>query len=114
MKNFSGVVQNGSKRAAALGYPTINIPMGEVAFSGIFAARVEVDGWPLPAAVFADDSRGIIEAHILDFSENLYGKAVTIEILEKVRENATFPNDELLRNAIGDDIVKVRAYFARS
>lgn len=81
--------------------------------SGIYAARAYVKEGEAPymAAVFADPTRKILEAHLLDFSNDLYGKTVTIELHKKIREGNMFPDDASLRAAIGKDIAKVREYF---
>jgi riboflavin kinase/FMN adenylyltransferase len=112
MKTFQGIVQKGKRRGHALGYPTANIPLGDGDMPGVYAARVYIEGEaPYMAAVFTDASRKILEAHLLDFSDNLYGRDVRIELLTKIRESADFQSDAELREAITDDIAKVREYF---
>lgn len=114
MKSFKGIVQKGSKRAARLGYPTINIPLHDAEVDGIFAAHVSMHGSEEYTAVaFADQSRRVLEAHILDFSGDLYGLEVQVELREKIRDTAVFRNDDDLREAIQDDIAKVREYFRK-
>ncbi|OGG70670.1 hypothetical protein A3F27_01705 [Candidatus Kaiserbacteria bacterium RIFCSPHIGHO2_12_FULL_53_13] len=110
MDSYTGIVEQGSKRAAALGYPTINIPL-EDDVSGIYIARVHVGSEIFPAAAFADSRRKILEAHIIDFSERLYGRKITIELLGKIRDTRDFNDDAKLREAIADDVAKVRRYF---
>ncbi|OGG63468.1 hypothetical protein A3C21_02110 [Candidatus Kaiserbacteria bacterium RIFCSPHIGHO2_02_FULL_59_21] len=111
MKSFSGVVQKGTKRAASLGYPTVNIPLDDASVSGIYAARVAVGDARYLAAAFADPTRRVLEAHIIDASPDLYGKEITIELIENLRDSATFESDDTLRAAIADDVQKVREYF---
>lgn len=112
MPTFTGVVQKGSKRAAALGYPTINIPLHNDSIEGVYAARVYIkDDSPYIGAAFADQSRKILEVHILDFSNDLYGMEVRIVLHEKIRETAVYRNDTDLKAAIQDDIAKVRKCF---
>jgi riboflavin kinase/FMN adenylyltransferase len=82
--------------------------------SGIYAARVVIEGKQYPTAVFADEKRDVLEAHILDKNLDLYGKEITIELLQKLRDAKTFSNDEDLRAAIADDIEKVREYFKKN
>ena len=53
----------------------------------------------------------MLEAHLLDFSNDLYGWNVAIELLEKIREAKTFGSDKNLREAIAEDIAKVREHF---
>ncbi len=108
---LTGVVQEGEKRGARLGFPTANIALPEAALSGIYAARVVADGRMHTAAVYADERRKLLEAHLLDFSGNLYGKTVTVELVEKLREDARFENEVALKAAIADDIARVREYF---
>ena len=110
---FSGIVQKGTSRGAALGFPTANIPLHNPEPSGIYAARVTVKKGEAPymAAVFADQKRKLLEAHILDFSDDLYGQHVTVELHKKLRDVEMFENDEKLRATITEDIKKTRGYF---
>ena len=96
-----------------MGFPTINIPLDDADVSGIYAARVKVGEEEYEAAVYADQKRKLLEAHLLDFSADLYGENVTVELLKKVREAKVFANDKDLREAIAHDVTSVREYFAR-
>ena len=110
---YTGIVQKGAGRSAALGFPTINIPLDDANASGIYAARVKVGEEEYEAAVYADQKRKLLEAHLLDFSKDLYGWNVGIELLKKIRESEKFTDETLLRKAIARDVVSVREYFAR-
>lgn len=109
---YKGIVQKGKKRGKKLGFPTINIEMHDTQESGIFAAYVTIDDRKYPAAVYADSPRRIIEAHLLDFSKNVYGEEVEIELLKKVRDDETFDDEKSLKAAIAADVARVREYFA--
>ena len=111
---YSGVVQGGAKRGTALGYPTVNIPLTDSKISGIFAAKVTAKGTSYFAAAFADSGRGVLEAYILDFSDDVYGQEVSIELIQKIRESKAFSGDTDLRAAIEEDVAKVREYFTKS
>lgn len=104
-------MQKGKKRAAALGYPTVNISLDNSSVSGIYAARVLLDGREYLAAAFADQERKLLEAHLLDAAPNLYGKEISIELCKKIRESESFENDDTLRAAIAKDTKAVRNYF---
>ena len=108
---YTGIVQKGIKRGQALGFPTANISLDDHAVSGIYAARVALEGKEDSAAAFVDHERKVLEAHVLDFSGDLYGKEITIELLQKIRDNKKFENDNALRAAIADDVARIRAYF---
>lgn len=79
--------------------------------SGIFAAKVFVDGKEYSAAAYADPSRKILEAHLLDFSGDLYGKEIEIELFEKIRDAEPFSDETSLQAAIAADVAKIREYF---
>jgi len=110
MHSFTGVVQRSSKRATALGYPTANIPLSDDS-SGVYAARIFVDDQVYRAAAFADPKREILEAHIVDFDGDLYNKEITVELVRKIRDTKQFEDDDAQREAIVDDVAKVREYF---
>ena len=108
---FTGVVQEGKKRGHQLGFPTVNIPLSGENVDGIFAAKVFFEGKEYGAAAYANVSRGILEAHLLDRSDDLYGKEIEIELVKKIRDDRTFADEVELKAAITDDVAKVREYF---
>jgi riboflavin kinase / FMN adenylyltransferase len=108
---YKGVVQKGEQTGQELGFPTINIPLQGETPEGIFAAKVSVDEKIYFAAAYANTERGILEAHLLDFSDDLYGKEVEIELVEKIRKDKKFANVDELKQAIAEDVAKVRKSF---
>jgi riboflavin kinase/FMN adenylyltransferase len=110
-KNFSGTIVPGSQRASTLGFPTANIVVNE-SVSGIFAGIVTVKGGKYPAAFFGDTTRGVLEAYILDFSDDIYGERALFTLYKKIREHASFESDEALKLQIADDVKNVREYFS--
>jgi len=114
----NGIVQRGSGYAGHLGFPTVNIPLADESLSGIYAARVTISALggkedPYMAAVFADPKRKILEAHILDFNDDLVGQEITIELREKIRETEIFGDEEKLRATIARDVKATRKYFKK-
>ena len=108
---YTGLVQHGQGRGGMLGFATANIPLSDVSISGIFIASVTLDGKAYPAAAFADQKRKLLEAYILDFSQQIYEKQITIELLKKIRDTKNFESDEEMRVAIANDVACVREYF---
>ncbi|MCE9541814.1 riboflavin kinase, partial [Candidatus Kaiserbacteria bacterium] len=105
MRSFTGVVQMGSRRATKLGYPTINLAAHAGEANAVYVARVVLkDGQSHRAAAFSDVTRGILEAHILDFKGDLYGELATIEVYEKIRDGKKFTTDAELKSAIEADV----------
>jgi FAD synthase len=110
---FTGVAVEGSRRATALGFPTVNIPY-DGSVGGVYTALVTIDERSYFAAAFADQQRGVLEAHLLDFpSADLYGAAVEIRLERKIRDSQFFDNDAALRAAITSDVEAVRDFYKK-
>lgn len=109
-KTFTGTIIEGSKKARALGFPTANMRVTETV-SGIYVGVVSLGDEEYRAALFGDEKRGLLEAFILDFSGEIYGKEVTFTLIKKIREHGTFTDEESLQSAIASDVENVRKYF---
>jgi riboflavin kinase / FMN adenylyltransferase len=126
-----GVVRAGDGRGRDLGFPTANVVVGERATlpaDGIYAGSLTRlrDGPPdrraLPAAVslgrrptFYDEAaESLLEAHVLDFDEDLYGEAVEVAFVERLRGEQRFEEVEALVEQIGRDVAAVRRIVARA
>lgn len=110
---FSGVVQEGSRKAGELGVPTINIPLGDSQASGIYAALVRLEEKEHPAVAYADHRRRVLEAHLLSHNENLYGKEVAVRLVEKLREDREFADATDQERTIRADVTAAKAFFAK-
>ena len=108
---YTGVVSKGGQRARTLGFPTVNIPLDGGGISGSYAGSVSHEGDSCPAVLYADPGRGVLEAHLLDFSGDLYGKTVVMKLHKKLRDVEQFENDETLIAAIQKDILETRRFF---
>ncbi len=105
---YTGKVMGGSARAHTLGFPTANIVLTDDTISGVYAARVVFKNTDYQAVAFADPGRGILEAHLFDFSGSLYGEEIAVTLIEKIRESETFTDDEALKAAMVRDAEKAR------
>ncbi len=110
---YTGVIERGTSRATGLGFPTINISIAAEsdAASGIYAARVFVEGAFYNAAAYANRRKRLLEAHLFNFSGDLYGREASIQLCEKMREDEFFEDEEKLVAAIIGDIERIRKYF---
>ena len=111
MTVYSGIVQKGKQEGEGLGFRTVNIPLTDTAPSGVYAAKVKVGEEEYEAVAFADQVRHLLEAHIIDFTADLYGWNVKIELLKKIRNRKKFKDDVALKAAIAKDVKDVRQYF---
>ncbi len=118
--SLSGRVAHGQKLGRQLGYPTINIKMGDktLIVKGIFAVRVKgIDNRVLegvasigtrPTVAGVDT---ILEVYILDFDRDVYGYSVEVEFLHKIRDEKKFDSLEELSENIARDTETAIAYF---
>jgi riboflavin kinase/FMN adenylyltransferase len=115
-----GRVVEGDRRGRTLGFPTANLaPENEVLpAEGVYAGRLRVlgpagraAGEELPAVVnvgrrptFKDDAAPLLaEAHLIDWSGELYSSRVELAFLHHLRDEQRFPGVEALRRQIEAD-----------
>jgi riboflavin kinase / FMN adenylyltransferase len=118
---LGGVVVSGDRRGRQLGYPTANVAPDEgkiVPGRGIYAAIARAAGIARPAALsigirpqFAGAIE-LVEAYLLDFSGDLYGQRLALELLTKIRDEQRFASVEALVAQIGRDVEVVRGIVA--
>jgi riboflavin kinase/FMN adenylyltransferase len=114
---LEGEVVPGDHRGRRIGIPTANIdpdPEVIVPGSGVYAVRVRFDGTEHDGVVnvgkrptFGGTS-SVVEAHVLDFSGDLYGKVIVIDFIERLRAERKFDGVEALVAAIHQDIERAR------
>ena len=97
--SMRGRVVAGERRGRKLGFPTANLPLERrrAPVAGIFAVRVRgVAGEALPgvASLGTRPTVGgvepLLEAHVFDFSGDLYGRELEVEFAAKLRDEACF------------------------
>ncbi|MHB8744025.1 MAG: bifunctional riboflavin kinase/FAD synthetase [Sulfuricaulis sp.] len=115
-----GRVAHGDQIGRTLGFPTANIHLHRKAtpIKGIFA--VEVFGLKIePIAGAANigsrptvgGTRTLLEVHMLDFNEDIYGAYLHVNFLHKFRDEKRFESLEELRHWIEKDVADVRAFY---
>lgn len=119
--SVSGIVESGRGIGSTIGFPTANIHPYHTAIpaQGVYIAEAILDGEAYPAAVNIGIAPTIrneditIEAHLLDFDEDIRGKEIEILFHGRVRPERKFPNKEALIEQIARDVQTVRDYFGR-
>jgi riboflavin kinase/FMN adenylyltransferase len=114
---IEGVVQHGDKLGRTIGYPTANIDMGRYLRPayGIYAVRGRLDdGTVLNGAANLgvrptfDPPKELLEAYFFDFSGDLYGRRVEVELVEYIRPEAKFDGVEALVRQMDRDCARAR------
>jgi riboflavin kinase/FMN adenylyltransferase len=118
--SLSGRIAHGKKLGRQLGYPTINIKMGDktLIVKGIFAVIVKgIDNRVLQGVASigtrptVNGVDTILEVYILDFDQDVYGYSVVIEFLHKIRDEEKFDSLTELAAWIAQDTKKAKAFF---
>ncbi len=113
---LTGTVGTGAGRGRAIGFPTANLSDVETLLprDGVYAGRVLVGGVSHAAAVhlgpnptFAEEDRKL-EVHIVDYSGDLYGQALSVDLIGRVRDTMPFPDATALQTQLKQDIATVR------
>lgn len=112
-----GRVVHGEAEGRKLGYPTINLELGDqlVPAEGVYAGVSEIDGHRRVAAISVGHrptlggNSLVVEAFLLDESHDLYRKEARLEFDAFIRGQQRFESREALTNQIQEDIARVRA-----
>ncbi len=117
--SIEGKVTEGEKRGRILGFPTTNLDT-EWKFlprDGVYITNAVVSGTRHQSITnigyrptFGNNGL-LIETHIFDFGDNLYGKNIRIEFLKRLRNEKKFSGIEELKSAISLDVQNARKYF---
>lgn len=119
--SLSGRVAHGDKIGREIGFPTANIHLHRLftPVHGIFAVRVYgVGSVPIDGAANVGSrptvggNKIILEVHLFDFNQDIYGRHVQVEFIKKLRDEEKFSTVEAMRVQIIEDVNLARAVLA--
>lgn len=112
---LKGSVVSGRRQGRTIGFPTANVAVDDsliMPAPGVYAAIASADTFPepLPAMVnigccptFTDGSRQTVEAHIIGWDGDLYGKTMQLEFVEHLRDERRFSSADALVHQLDID-----------
>lgn len=115
-----GRVAHGHKRGRLIGFPTANIHLHRKIspVDGVFAVEMfGIEGEPVAGVAnvgtrpTVNGTRTILEVHLFDFEDDIYGRHVSVDFLEKIRDEQKFDSFDLLKEQILRDADQARNYF---
>lgn len=118
-----GAVEHGDARGRSMGFPTANLAYENELLPryGVYACWIELeDGQKIPAVtnigVRPTVSEGAVkpsvEAHLLDWKGDLYGKRLRMSFVARLREERRFPSLPALQEQIALDVAAARQALA--
>jgi riboflavin kinase/FMN adenylyltransferase len=127
---LDGVVERGDQRGQELGYPTANLrteAWAAVPADGVYAGRVvRLDEWgrTIPGATLGTAAISVgtnptfevrqrrVEAYILDFDGDLYGDALGVEFVDRLRGQERYDSVDALVAQMNLDVERTRALLS--
>ncbi|MEH6456695.1 MAG: bifunctional riboflavin kinase/FAD synthetase [Cocleimonas sp.] len=109
---LSGRIRHGDKRGRTIGFPTLNMKVPEhiAPQLGVYAVKIHglsdtplygVSNLGMRPTVNGTENR--LETHVFDFSGDVYGKHISVELKEFIRGEQRFENFEALKQQISID-----------
>jgi riboflavin kinase/FMN adenylyltransferase len=113
-----GRVAHGNKRGRTIGFPTLNVGLlrRSTPLRGVFAVQVlGLGAQPLAGVAnignrptIDGDDRLLLEVHLFDFSDEVYGRHVEVDFVEHIRDERRFESFDALRAQIELDVQRAR------
>lgn len=118
VNRIGGIVIEGNRIGRELGVRTANIALDELCTieNGVYAAHLTIEDKEFNAVVNighkptidTDSSQRGAEIHIIDWSGDLYGQYIEVELTHKLREERRFDSLEALKQQIEADIERAK------
>lgn len=118
--SISGRVSHGRKLGRTIGFPTANIPLKRCVspVSGVYVVQASFDDRIAVGGVAnigqrptVEGVRQQLEVHLFDFQQDLYGKALQVSLLHKLRDEQKFESFDALKAQIELDAEAARVWL---
>ncbi len=121
--SLSGNVIHGDGRGKHIGLPTANLGFWEeklVPGNGVYAAIAKINNQSFMSVInignrptfYEQPTLKTVEAHILDFNQEIYGREIQLDIIERIRPEKKFASAQELMVQINQDIQFAREVLA--
>ncbi|MDO8473868.1 MAG: bifunctional riboflavin kinase/FAD synthetase [Dehalococcoidia bacterium] len=113
-----GEVIKGAERGRTLGFPTANLaidPHRAVPADGVYVTWAHFDSTRHPSVTNIgrrptfDNGERLAEVHVLDHQGDLYGKEMTVELVERLRDELRFNSVQELQERMKQDVEQSRS-----
>ncbi len=122
--SISGRVVRGDGLGRQLGFHTANVQMkhNRPPLSGVYVVRAHLEGSTGIAGVAnlgvrptaTQANKAVLEVHLFDFAQDIYGKHLRVEFIHKLRDEKKFPDLAALQQQIAHDVAQARLWFEKN
>jgi len=119
--SISGRVVHGDGMGKRLGFPTANIQLKHnlPPLSGIYVVNAHAEGLGVLQGVASlgvrptvkHDDKPVLEVHMFEFSQQIYGRHLRVEFLQKLRDEEKYPDVATLTRQIALDVEQAKKWF---
>jgi len=119
--SISGRVVHGDGMGRKLGFPTANVQLkhNRPPLSGIYVVNAHAEGLGVLQGVASlgvrptvkHDNKPVLEVHLFEFSQQIYGKHLRVEFLQKLRDEEKYPDVATLTRQIALDVEQAKKWF---
>lgn len=119
--SISGRVVHGDATGRKLGYPTANIQMKHnlPPLKGVYVVLAHAEELGILQGVASlgvrptlkDDAKAVLEVHLFEFAQQIYGKHLRVEFLQKLRDEQKFNGLDELTRQIALDVDNAKRWF---
>jgi riboflavin kinase/FMN adenylyltransferase len=120
---LSGIVVKGNQLGRTIGFPTANIEVSEnyklIPKNGVYIVSAIVNNQTIFGMMnigikpTLGDNIPTIEVHLLDFSEDIYGQEIQVNVIERLRDEQKFESFEALKSQLEIDKTNTVDYFKK-
>ncbi len=120
--SIRGRVAHGNKLGRTIGFPTANIMLNRLVtpIQGVYAVQVETAEGIFNGIANVGNrptingTKPLLEVHLFDFDQSIYGQAIEVRFLKKVRSEIKFASFDELKSQIERDVIDVKSFFTHS
>lgn len=117
-----GTIVQGEQRGRTLDFPTVNLNLDDVTDQvipayGVYAGFADIEGCSSATAAISvgmkptfGQKQLTIEAHLLDFDQDVYGRTMTLSFLRWVRDQIPFSSADALKTQLQRDVAEIRQW----
>lgn len=117
--SIAGRVAHGNKLGRTIGFPTANIMLNRlvIPLQGVFAVQIQTKTGKYNGIANVGNrptingSKALLEVHIFDFNRSIYGEAIEVFFMHKIRNEVKFPSFEALKAQIEKDRQQAVEFF---